>query len=384
METPPVVGRPFLLRALNEQAVLEALRKNGPLTRTALTSRLHLSKSTVSAIVHSLLAQRLVTEHRAARAGVGRRPRQVALNPDAGYVVGVDLGATRARLAVADLSGQVRARRESSTPQTSLDDLLRTLDRMYARALADARVPRRRVTALGIGVPGAVDAAGEVVRLCVNVPYLNGAELRQALQNRLRVAVVMDNDVNLAAVGEKWRGRAGAVPNFAYLAVGTGVGMGIVLGGELYRGATGYAGEVGYLPVPAGGTHAPVETFLGGPGVARLARERADRATPEDLFAAARAGDPRARRVVDQVARLLAWTIACVNATLDLSLIVLGGGIGQNADLLLAPVREHLQTLVPFAPEVAPSALAGEASLLGAVAVALRAGRALAAGGRRR
>ncbi len=383
MATPPVVGRPFLLRMLNEQAVLETLRKNGPLTRSVLTARLNLSKSTVSSIVHSLLAQRLVTERRAARAGVGRRPRAVALNPDAGYVAGVDLGATRIRLAVADLTGQIRERVHAPTPSAGLDALLRTIEHLYARALDGARVPRRRVMAVGIGVPGAVDAGGQEIRLCVNVPYLNGVRLREVLARRLRVAVVMDNDVNLAAVGEKWRGRAAAVPHFAYLAVGTGVGMGIVIGGELYRGATGYAGEVGYLPVPAGGAHVPVETFLGGPGIAALARERTPYRTPEDVFAAARAGDPQAGEVVDQVARLLAWTISCVNAALDLSLVVLGGGVGQNADLLLDPVRAHLRRLVPFAPEVAPSALSGEATLLGAVAVALRAGRALAAGGRR-
>jgi predicted NBD/HSP70 family sugar kinase len=260
---------------------------------------------------------------------------------------------------------------------------VRLIEQMHARALAGARVARGRVMALGIGVPGAVDARGQQIHLCVNLPYLNGVRLRDILARRLRVAVVMDNDVNLAAVGEKWRGRAAAVPDFAYLALGTGVGMGIVLGGELYRGSSGYAGEVGYLPVPAGGTHLPVETLLGSAGIAALARERTSHGTPEALFAAARAGDPRARAVVDQVAWLAAWAIACVNATLDLSLVVLGGGVGQNSDLLLEPVREHLQRLVPFAPEVAPSALAGDATLLGAVAVALRAGRALAARGQR-
>jgi predicted NBD/HSP70 family sugar kinase len=383
MTVTPVVGKPALLRELNEQAVLDALRKNGPLSRSDLTALLRLSKSTVSAVVAGLLAHGLVRETHAPAGRVGRRPIMLEINPDSGYVVGIDLGATLLRAVTADLAGQVRSRVRASSPTMGLEALVEAIERIVTRAVGEGRLSRERLACLAIGVPGAVDAAQEEVRLCPNLSFLEGVRLREMLSRRLRVPVTMDNDVNLAAIGEKWRGRASTVRDFVYIAVGTGVGMGIVLGGELRRGATGYAGEIGYLPVPWNGGHVPIETLIAGPAIARREGDAHGKMSAEAVFAAAQGGDQKALEVVDEVARLLAWSIACVNVTLDLSLVVLGGGVGANTDLLLPRIQRELAALTPFAPVVAPSALAGEATLYGAVAVALRAARAMLEGPRR-
>jgi predicted NBD/HSP70 family sugar kinase len=378
----PVVGKPYLLREINEQAVLDALRKHGPLSRAALTSRLALSKSTVSSVVASLIAHNLVNETPARTRRIGRRPILLEINPDAGYVVGADLGASTLRMASADLTGQMRASLQEPTKAAGLPALLTQLELALARVVADGGLPRRKVLGFAIGVPGAV-AAGEEIRLCPNLPFLEGVRLRKQLERRLRIPVVVDNDVNLAAVGEKWRGCAADVRNFAYIAIGTGVGMGVVLDGELYRGSSGFAGEVGYLPLPVDGTYVPVERMITGPAIARCGQERSALPSSEAVFEAAARGDPAADGIVQDVARTVAWAIACVNTCLDLQLVVLGGGVGGNVSLLLPRVRDQLARMVPFIPGVAPSALRGQAALYGAVAVALRAGRARARGGRR-
>ena len=166
------------------------------------------------------------------------------------------------------------------------------------------------------------------------------------------------------------------------LSVGTGVGMGVVLGGELYRGASGSAGEIGYLPVGVGDPHdratrrtGAFEAAVGAEAVVRLARELGLAArSAKQVFAVARRGDPVALRVVDQEARRLALGIAAVAAVLDPELVVLGGGIGAGGgDLLLEPLARELRACSPFRPRVAVSALGDEAVLYGALAIALAA-----------
>lgn len=398
-------GQPPLLRRLNEGAVLETLRKHGPLSRAVLARRLHLSKSTVSEIVADLLRRGLVREVARERPGPsGRTATLLDVVPEAGFVCGIDIGGTLVRAAVADLKGHVRARVAEEVSRVSLRALEDQVVSLVQRASAQAGILPSRLLAAGVGVPGAVSPEGGAVTLCPNLPFLEGSALAARLQPALGCEVLVENDVNLGAIGEKWRGCATSVPNFAYLAVGTGVGMGIVLDGSLYRGARGFAGEVGYLPVPTSEGPQPLERVIGGGAIARryagllrrseggqvepsgeasspflpdgLAQTYAGAAfTARDVFDRARRGDPVAAAVVDEVASAMAWAIAAVTATLDLSLVVIGGGVGQNADLLLDPVSKRLASLVPFVPEIRVSALGGDANLYGAIAVALRLGR---------
>lgn len=395
-----MTGQPPLLRRLNEGAILEALRKHGPLSRAALARRLRLSKSTVSEIVTDLLRRGLVHEAARERPGPsGRTAMLLDITPEAGFVCGIDIGGTFARAAVADLKGRIRARLGEEVSRSSLTDLEEQVVSLAHRALAQAGIRPTRLLAAGIGVPGAVAPESGAVTLCPNLPFLEGVALADRLQPLLGCEVLVENDVNLGAIGEKWRGCAANVPNFAYMAVGTGVGMGVVLNGDLYRGARGFAGEVGYLPVPSDQGTRPLEHVIGGRAIAQryvqlLHQSRGAEAgrrssvdagseladpgsamTARHVFDAARRGDPVAMTVVYQVAAAMAWAIASVTTTLDLSLVVIGGGVGQNADLLLEPVANQVASLVPFVPEIRVSALGGDANLYGAIAAALRVGR---------
>jgi predicted NBD/HSP70 family sugar kinase len=200
-----------------------------------------------------------------------------------------------------------------------------------------------------------------------------------ALRNELGDRIGVENDVNLAAEGERWRGLGRDVRNFGFLSVGTGVGMGLVLDGKLFRGASGAAGEVGYLPIGADPYDPQVrrrgafEERVNGAAVVRAAREAglAGALSAKKVFALARKGDPLAARVVEDEARRVALGIAVVTAVVDLELVILGGGVGGNADLLLSPVERELRRLSPVRPRLAVSALGEDAVLQGAVATAL-------------
>jgi len=186
--------------------------------------------------------------------------------------------------------------------------------------------------------------------------------------------------VNLAAVGERWRGIGKDVPNFVYLHVGTGVGLGLVLGGELFRGATGAAGEIAYVPVAAdphargSRLHGSLESAAGAAGLIDAARRlgMGPPLTPRSVFTAARKGDRIAGKVVAIEAERIALAIATAAPIVDPELVIIGGGIGRNGDMLLEPVRRELHRISPFHPRVEVSTLGEDAGLQGAVALALR------------
>jgi glucokinase len=274
-------------------------------------------------------------------------------------VLGVDLGATNLRVALGNESG-VLARAAEHVPPTG--------ERLAARVAALARdlAGGRPVRAVGIGVPG-IPAGDGFAGLIAGAAGLSGAPLRRLLEEALGAPVAIDNDLNLAALAEQ---RARGLDDLAFIGVGTGVGMGIVAGGRVVRGAAGAAGEVGRLPV---GEHVvadpddlgPLEAIAGGAGLA----QRWGSGTARDVFAAAERGDDRARALLADQARVLASAIRAVHALLDPALIVLGGGIGCRPDVVNR-VQAALAAHGTPPPPVEASRLGEDAGLLGALALA--------------
>jgi len=227
-------------------------------------------------------------------------------------------------------------------------------------------------------VPGVVDATTAQLQLTTpNIPGLEGRSIGSELHQLLGVTVTLENDVNLAAVGEQWTGVASGVDDFAFLSVGTGMGVGLVLGGDLHRGSHGAAGEVDWALAGLG-----EEVDPSADGVAALAARLAAEgsrdtalAPPYDareIFASARSGDRLACAVVAEVARRIAANVAPIAAVADPELVVLGGGLGANGDLLLGPVRKLLGEWMPYAPRIEISNLGEAAVLMGALAIGLR------------
>jgi predicted NBD/HSP70 family sugar kinase len=245
-------------------------------------------------------------------------------------------------------------------------------------ALVDATaIPHARLNGAVVGVPGVVDPERRAISLATSVAGLEGATFATELEECLGLGVWLENDVNLAALGEQWQGVARGVDDFLFLSIGTGMGAGLVLRGELHRGHNGAAGEVDFSFVgldhdvdPCAGAVAAFASRLaaGRPGGTVLAEPYDTR----DIFAAARAGDVVAAEVVQEVARRIALHAVPVAAVTDVSLVVLGGGLGSNGDLLLAPVRSLLDRWIPYPPNVAVSSLGEAAVLTGALALGLR------------
>jgi predicted NBD/HSP70 family sugar kinase len=369
-----------LLKDLNERTVLEAIRAGAPISRAEISRRAGISKPTVSLALRSLLDAGLVreTDHHPSGPSYGA----VFFEPiaEAALVLGVDIGARFLRGALCDLAGTTRARHDLELPRADAATVLAAVTDLRDALVGAAGVQGTPIDSAVVGVPGVIEAASHRVTLADNVPGLAGLPLGEELEARLGVPVQVENDINLAAVGEQWRGVAGGVEDFAFLSIGTGLGAGLVLHGELHRGRHGAAGEVDF--VRAG---LAVDLDPCAAAVSRLAAEHAEAAGTvtalaapydvRDIFAAARGGDAVARAVVDEEARRIAIHIVPMAAVTDLALVVLGGGLGANADLLLDPVRARLAEWVPYPPRVEVSGLGEAAVLTGALAIGVQRAR---------
>jgi predicted NBD/HSP70 family sugar kinase len=369
-----------LLKDLNERTVLEAIRSGAPISRAEISRRAGISKPTVSLALQSLLEAGLVRE--AVHDPDGPSYGAVFFEPvaDAALVLGVDVGARFLRGALCDLTGAIRARHDVELPVVDAATVLEAVIGLRDALVLAAGLPGDLIDGAVVGVPGVVDAASGLVRLADNVPGLEGTAFGDELEVQLGLPAQVENDINLAALGEQWRGVARGVDDFAFLSIGTGLGAGVVLHGELHRGRHGAAGELDYVGAGMGQDLDPCAEAVSGFAAEMAAAPGASTALTapydvRDVFAAARGGDAVAHAVVEEEARRIALHIVPLAAVTDLALVVLGGGLGANGDLLLGPVRERLAEWVPYPPRVEVSSLGEAAVLTGALSVGV--GRAL-------
>jgi predicted NBD/HSP70 family sugar kinase len=361
---------PTLLRDLNERTVLETIRAGSPISRAEISRRSGISKPTVSLALESLLQADLVREATDRPDGPGYGAVYFEPVAEAAVVLGLDLGARFVRGAVCDLAGEVRARQDVELSVAEVAGAVEAIERLHSSLLETSGLDRDRVDGVIVGVPGVVEQGTGLLRLAENVAGLEGRAFASELQSALDLPVRLENDVNLAALGEQWRGVARGVDDFVFLSIGTGVGAGVVLGGELHRGRHGAAGEIDFALIAFDGVDPAA------PQVSELAAEVLGRAEdPRTIFGAAREGDQGARAVVAEVARRIALHIAPFGAVADVELVVLGGGIGANGDLLLDPVGQQLAEWLPFPPRLEVSTLGEAAVLTGALAVGVQAAR---------
>lgn len=351
--------------------------REGPISRAQLAQQLGLSKPTVSAIVRDLEDAGWVHASGRLSGGIGRTAVSYEVQPSAASVVGVDLGGTRVRAAVCGLDGEILAEREQATAPSRDAAVLDQIARLVTELAGEST---GRLFAVAVGTPGVVDPSSGRLRLVPNLPGLAGVAAAAELEERLGLPVTVENDVNLAALGEHWQGSRAELRDFVFIAVGTGIGMGIVLDGALRRGSSGAAGEVGFLPLgsdplsPAAREHGPLEHFISGPAMARRYAESTGRPpaglTAELVLSAANAGEAGATDVVDATARALAEGIAAVSAVLDPGLVVLGGGLGSTKTVRDA-VRGWLDRLMSDPPPVEASTLGSRAAVVGGLRTAL-------------
>lgn len=372
-------GTPQLMGQMNRATVVNILTKLGPISQTQICDLTGLSRATVSSIITDLRAEDLVVEVSRATSTSGRRRVLLELNGDAGYVIGIDLGGTKMAGAVTNLLGKViyslnEPTRASEGPEAVLQSLLTFIKRLWK----EAGIEKHRIKGVGIGIPGVVEKQS-VVKWA---PSLNwkGLPLVERLVRHLDVPIFLENDVNLQALGEYWYGLGQGVDVLVCLAIGTGLGAGIVLNGQLFFGAHQSAGEVCNLVADTSqlGKRYPgfgfLESIASGTGIAQKYLELSatkGQVDAETVFALARRADRTACEVVRDFTEHLAMAIVSLSTVLDPELIILGGGVSRDADLFLPQLKELAFPVLQAQPRVLVSELAEMSGVMGAVALIL-------------
>ncbi|MER5869149.1 ROK family transcriptional regulator [Streptomyces sp. NPDC002044] len=378
MQTP---GSQSSLHRANLERVVRAVRLAGSLTQAEIARATGLSAATVSNIVRELKEAGTV-EVTDTSAG-GRRARSVSLSGDAGIVIGVDFGHTHLRVAVGNLAHQVLA--EEAEPldvDASWADGFNRAETLVGRLVTGVGVGLDKVIGVGLGVPGPIDVESGTLGSTAILPGWAGINPRQELSQRLGVPVYVDNDANLGALGELVWGSGRGVKDLAYIKVASGVGAGLVINGQIYRGPGGTAGEIGHItldesgPVCRCGNRGCLETFAAARYVLPLLQgTHGPELTMERVVELARGGDPGCRRVITDVGRHIGSGVASLCNLLNPSRVVLGGSLADAGELVLAPIRESVgRYAIPSAARqlsVLTGSLGGRAEVLGALALVL-------------
>jgi predicted NBD/HSP70 family sugar kinase len=373
-------ARQQLIRALNEQLLLDHIRHAREVSRPDLARLSRLSKPTVSLALANLERAGLIRTS-GVRTGVpGRAAVLYQVRPEAGYVLALDAGSQFLRGAVSDLAGTVQAKSSVRTRAATGHERVTELRRLAESLRTEAGLGAGDITQTVLGSPGVYDPRRDALRMAGPLPGWEKPDVLTELRRAFGGSLMLENDIDAAALAERAHGHGRDVDSFAFLSVGTGIGLGLILNGCLHRGAHGAAGEIAYLPLDcAEATDArdarwrgSLEEAAAAAGIVRAARRAGMRGpvSARDVFAAADRGDARAMTVVADEALLVAKAICAVVAVADPELIVIGGGIGQAAGFLDAVARE-VPRLAPVLPELRVSALGTDAVVDGCLAAGL-------------
>lgn len=379
-------------------SVLEELRFARSRSRAELVVRTGLSRAVVAQRVSELVDRGLVTDDETGPSTGGRPPRRLRFRADAGHVLVADLGATSVDVAVTTLDGRILGHHaEPSDIGDGPERSLARIDELFTQLVTTTRGLPARLWGIGVGVPGPVEfQTGRPVSPPI-MPGWDGFPIRERLGSRWGAPVWVDNDVNVLALGEWRSGVAAGHDDVVVVKVGTGIGAGIISHGRIHRGAQGSAGDIGHIQVIDDprvvcrcGNVGCVETLAGGGAIARdalaAAREgRSDRlraaldlhgnVTAEDVARAASHGDPVAVGLLVAAGRRIGETLAAIVNFFNPSLIVIGGGVAQSGDQLLAAIRETVyRRALPLATrdlQIQRSSLGSLAGVIGASSMVL-------------
>jgi glucokinase len=379
LNAPARNARPEYMRELNFLIVLEAFRTGSVMSRADVARCTKISAPTVSRIVERLVNARLLIEEGPGESTGGKRPVLLRFNEDYGRVLGVDLGGSHLRLAVASLDGTILEQTHESIDRTAgpVAILKQIAERGKALLASHGTVVP---VAVSVATPGVVDVDAGLVVAARNLLGWKQVPVRTVLEGAFGAPVGIENDVNAAAIGERWRGRGRGCADLVFVSIGTGIGAGVMIRGEIHRGVHFAAGEINSVPsgvLDADGNEAWLEDAASGPAIAARAAHLGLAVTSGELtvakvFELAAAGDPVATGVVQDTARALARGVVALLAALDPAVVVFGGGVSHGGDVLLAPLREEVGRLTRLRCELVLSELGAGAQLHGAVYSALR------------
>ncbi|WP_231505572.1 ROK family transcriptional regulator [Bacillus sp. EB01] len=381
----------------NKKMVLTCIKENSPISRTEISSRISVSKPTVSLLVDELIKENWVFEKGIGEASTqgGRRPIQLYFNEKAHYIIGADIGGTKVKTVICDLGGKILASSSFKTQSFLEKGLLKQIGKEVDVLIQKSGIDSAKILGMGAGVPGITETERGVV---VEAPSLNWVRYPFITEAKeiFPFPVYVDNDVNVAALGEQWLGNARSKGNVLFIAVGTGIGSGIIIHNKLYRGGSSAAGEIGYMVTdknemksdfkPVFHRYGYLESVAGGkaigtkltkeilkqPGHPLFEEAKAGELPGEMAFKLAKTGDQTARTVLDDVVEHLAYGIINAASLLNPEVIILGGGVFKSAEMLMPDLRKIVNQYLPSQVELKVSKLGDNAGALGAVSLFMR------------
>ncbi len=385
------------VRRMNRAVILEVFRTQKTLSRAQLAIETGLNPSTVSNIISELIQENLIRETDLAQSAMGRPGRLLELNPEGGCAMGIEINVDYIELVVTDFAANVLWRqRRNSVAEINQDVIMSEVASLAREAFAFVQARGARLLGVGVGVPGLVDVSSGLLRLAPNLHWEN-VPIRDLLASHLDCPIYVENEANAAALGEYYFGATRDIKDYIFLSAGVGLGSGIVMGGKIFRGRSGYAGEAGHMTLdingdPCGcGKRGCWETFvspraveqniqrslaLGAKSILQdMVQGDLKRIVFDDVLQAAKSGDQTAMDALGKVAVYLGIGIAHLVNLVDIEVFVLCGALNNASSFLLediervvtanmlAPGREHLRII--------PSAHGSDACVMGAIALVL-------------
>lgn len=381
-QTPVIMGQ------VNRANVLHFIKEYGPISRANVARHLNMSRSTISSIVDQLINEGRVREGATGESTSlgGRKPIFLHYVPSARYALGVDIGGTFTIVILSDLEGHVVARHKFPSNASSTKAMAGILDEIQ-KFIRQSGVNPSLIVGTGIGFPGVADHRKGVI---VKAPglKLTNFDARRFFES-LPGDVWIDNDVNMAVIGERWKGVAQGHNHVALVAIGTGIGAGLILNGKLFRGRAGYAGEVGHLHIDAFTTspkldlddYGPLEQRSSGKGIEERAKERAPHfpnsalntgeITAPRVFEASEQGDVLAAQIIQEALSYLCFSVANIVTLLNPDVLIVGGGLSRRGESWRRAVEEGVSRLSPVPCEIVLAGLGEDAAAYGSCATAL-------------
>jgi glucokinase len=375
------------MRAINRSSILEFIRCSGPISQLKIAAELQVSLPTVMRIVDNLISEGWVHELGEKEWSGGRKRVLVEFNGADHLMIGIDLGGTKIFGALVNFNGEIIHEIYLKHRKAQAEDSLQLVFQVVDELLRVAAQGKVSISGIGIGVPGITNPETGIVSFAPALHW-QGFPLTARLMAKYPYPIVIENDVNLAALGEAWFGTGGSnEKNLVLIAIGTGIGAGVVINGNIYSGVHHMAGEIGYLLLQRdhlGKVYSDFGAFeqvASGTGIADRGRQllaqqvqyKARKSiTAEDVFTAARRHESWAETVVEDTIDYLAQAIAAITLICDPGVILLGGGVSRSADLLIEPILKRLEGSIPNPPRMRVSQLGYRAAVVGAVMQLMR------------
>lgn len=388
---------PSHLKFVNKKRTIQCIKECSPISRAEIASMLGLSKPTVSQLIDELINEKWVVEKGIGESSAqgGRRPIQLFFNERKAFIIGADIGGTNVKIVVCDLIGNILCETSFSTTTYLQSGLLKQMALETDRLINKKQISKEQILGMGVGIPGITQTKSGLVIEAPSLGWIQYPFIAEA-KRYFDFPIYVDNDVNVAAIGEQWLGNAKNKRNVLFIAVGTGIGSGIILNNQLYRGAASAAGEMGYMVTnkddmkrefkPIFHRYGYLESVAGGksigadftkavqkdPGHALYEQARTSELVGEEAFLSAKNGDHVAIAVINEAIEHLAYAIVNAASLLNPEIVILGGGVLHSAAYILPRIQEIVDPYLPSLVEITTSKLGENAGVLGAVSLFLR------------